>query len=588
MMANLKKRKRANKSKKRKPLTPEQLLSREKSFFKRKIKNMFTSAGFQYIPTNDHEITIGCRKEEIDSLFIYENIWILCEDTVKTRNIRDHIRTKDQAFDEIFKNFDDFREKLINLFPEKEEILSEYDTARIKHFAFYFSKYDIPLEKNDYKLFSNLTFIQPQTLDYFNWMTKSIHRSARFEIFRFLKLSIRDIGLVSSSSNTAEIVAPIIYPKEITGHKDNVRVVSFMMSAEDLLNTCYVMRKDNWEHSIWLYQRLIDQNKIKSIRSFIEKNGEAFYNNIIVALPENIKFHDAFDKEIQLDSISDFESNCKVIMPKEHNSICVIDGQHRIFAHYESGTDSKQEREISRLRKQLHLLVTGLVFPKEMSKEKRVQIQSKIFSDINSNAKPVDPNVLLRINRIINPIESESLAQLVIEKLNEQDPFKKMLHISTFGKGNIKTASIVRFALRYLVTVSPTEGKQSLYNYWNGDKEKIKNLDDETINEYTDYCAGIIRQYFSAIKKNLISDWNNPESKLLTVVAINGFIIALTRQLPYNGVKDFNYYDNIFKGWTYDFSKDSFQFTSSQYRKFSSIILRDVFKISDDESNATV
>lgn len=572
------------KSRKRKPLTKEQLQKREKTFFKRKIWNIFTSAGFQYIPTNDYEMKIGNRTVEIDALFIYENIWILCEDTIKTTNIRDHIRTKDQAFGEIFNNFEDFKSKTLELFPEKSEIILKYDTARIKYFAFYISKYDIPLEKADTKLFGNLVFVQPQTLDYFKWMVKSIRLSARFEFFRFLNLSNRDIGLVSSGSNATEIVAPIIYPKEITGMTNDVRIVSFMMSAEDLLNTCYVMRKDNWEQSIWLYQRLIDQKKIKSVRSFIEENGEAFYNNIIVALPDNVKFRDAKDSEIQLDKISNFEGNCKLIMPKEHNSICVIDGQHRIFAHYESGIDSKQERRISQLRKQLHLLVTGLVFPKDMSKEKRIQIQSKIFLDINSNAKPVDANVLLRIKRIKTPIESESLAQLVVEKLNQKEPFKNLLHISTFGQGRIKTASIVRFALRYLVTVTPAEGKQSLYNYWDGDKEKLNDLDDDAINEYADFCVGILRQYFGAVKKNLSSFWDDTDSKLLTVVSINGFIIAFTRQLPYNGVKDFNFYDNILNGWSYDFSKEGFQYTSSQYRKFSSEILHDVFKISDEES----
>lgn len=569
---------------KRKPLTPEQLLKREKTFFKKKIRNIFTTAGFQYIPTNDHEIKIGRRTGEIDSLFIYENIWILCEDTVKTTNIRDHIRTKDQIFGEIFGNLDDFKKILLELFPEKSDIFSKYDTARIKPFAFYISKYEIPLENDDISLFDNLTFIQPQTLDYFNWIAKSIRLSARFEIFRFLNLSNRDIGLVSSASTSTEIVANIIYPKEITGMKNNVHVVSFMMSAEDLLNTCYVMRKDNWEQSIWLYQRLIDPNKIKNVRSFIEKNGETFYNNIIVALPDNVKFLDASDNYIELDKISDFEANCKLIMPKEDNSICVIDGQHRIFAHYESGLDNKQEREISRLRKQLHLLVTGLVFPKDMSKEKRIQIQSKIFLDINSNAKPVDANVLLRINRIMCPIESESLAQLVVEKLNKQEPFKNSLQISTFGQGKIKTASIVRFALRYLVTVTPADGKQSLYNYWDGDKKKITDLDDDAINEYTDFCVGVLRKYFCAVKKNLSSDWDDPNSKLMTVVSINGFIIALTRQLPYNGIKDFEFYDKSLNGWSYDFSKDGFPFTSSQYRKFSNVILKEVFNLSDDES----
>lgn len=40
--------------------------------------------------------------------------------------------------------------------------------------------------------------------------------------------------------------------------------------------------------------------------------------------------------------------------------------------------------------------------------------------------------------------------------------------------------------------------------------------------------------------------------------------------------------NRIFNGWTIDFSKDGFKYTSSQYRKFSTQILREVFQISDE------
>jgi hypothetical protein len=73
--------------------------------------------------------------------------------------------------------------------------------------------------------------------------------------------------------------------------------------------------------------------------------------------------------------------------------------------------------------------------------------------------------------------------------------------------------------------------------------------------------------------------WDDKGSKLLSVIAINGLIIALTRQLSINGVKNFEFYDGIFKSWNYDFSKEKFPFTSSQYRKFSTLILEEAFKI---------
>lgn len=572
------------KSRKKPPLTPEQQLKRHKTAFKRKIRNTFTGAGFEYIPTNDHEMIIGLRKVEIDSLFIYENIWLLCEDTVKTSDIRDHIRTKNEAFGEIKKNLTDFITKLIDLFPEEAEILKKYDIGRIKVFGLYISKNEVLLSEEDYALFDNLKFVQPKTLEYFQWIVKSIKLSARKEVFRYLNLTSDQIGLISSSSSSTQITAPIIYPKEFTGLKNRVRIVSFMMSAEDLLNTCYVLRKDNWDESIWLYQRLIDKNKIKSIREFLESKGESFYNNIIVALPDNVAFLDASKHYKSVDEIGNLEGNCKLILPKEMNSICVIDGQHRIFAHYESGIDSKQERRITELRKQLHLLVTGLVFPKDMKSEERARIQSEIFLDINSNAKPVPLNVLLQIKRIKNPIADESIAQFIIEKLNKEGVFQNLLQVSSLEAGKIKTASIVRFALRYLVTTTPTDGKQSLFNYWDGDKKALNANNDTAIQNYVKFCTEVLRNYFGAIKKNLTKYWNDTEnSKLLSVISLNGFIIALTRQLSINGVQNFVFYDKVFSKWNFDFSNKNFPYTSSQYRKFSSDILRGAFEVTEEQ-----
>ena len=173
-----------------------------------------------------------------------------------------------------------------------------------------------------------------------------------------------------------------------------------------------------------------------------------------------------------------------------------------------------------------------------MSQEERARIQSEIFLDINSNAKLVPQNVLLQIKRINNPIADESIAQFVVEQLNKQGVFQNLLQLSTLENGKIKTASIVKFALRYLVTVTPAEGKHSLFDYWNGDKDALLAMDGNAIEEYVNFCASILRKYFGAIKNNLHEQWNDPNSKLLSVISINGFIIALTRQLGINGIKD--------------------------------------------------
>lgn len=555
-----------------------------KRLFKRKIRSIFQDAGFSYIPTNDHEMCIGARKVEIDALFVYKNIWLLCEDTIKTTELRAHARNKNEATQQIKKNLTSFIEELVKLFPEKEEILKEFPSNRIKLYSLYIPKGGIKISGSDEKLFSDLIFIQPKTLNYFRWIVQCIKVSARNEIFRFLGIKKSDIGPISSARTSSEkITAPIIYPQSFTGLDNNVRMVSFMMSAQKLLETCYVMRKDNWDASILLYQRLIEKSKIKGIRNFLEKEGAAFYNNIIVALPDTVQCCNPSEGVEKITEITDFKDGYELIIPNEINSICVIDGQHRIFAHYESGYDSEQERCISELRKKLHLLVTGLVFPKTMDEEERVRIQSKIFLDINSNAKPVPPNVLLQIKRIQNPIADESIAQFVIEKLNSKEPFENSLQLSTLDEGKIKTASIVRFALRYLVTSKPKDGKQSLYTYWNGDKEEFTQLKESAIEEYVNYCAKTLREYFCAIRKNFKDQWYDNSSKLLSVISINGFIIAMTRQIKINGVKDFKYYDNVFKEWEFDFSREGFKYTSSQYRKFSSQILKEAFKFEEND-----
>ena len=153
------------------------------------------------------------------------------------------------------------------------------------------------------------------------------------------------------------------------------------------------------------------------------------------------------------------------------------------------------------------------------------------------------------------------------------------MQISSLDSGRIKTASIVRFALRYLVTVKPAEGKHSLFEYWTGDKEKLLSIDDRELQNYVKYCSEILREYFGAVRKNMRKYWDDDTSKLLSVISLNGFIIALTRQLGVNRVQDFDFYDQVFSRWSFDFSSEKFPYTSSQYRKFSNEILENAFDI---------
>ena len=574
----------------KKKLTAEQkaaqLKKRKVLAFRKKIRSSFTDAGFTYFSTLDKHFPIGTRTVELDYLFLYENIIVICEDNTKQKKDIDHIRNKNESFAEIRNNKTAFLNWLSNTFPEKATMVKQYRPERYFLYYIYISQTELEITEDEKNRYSNLLFWDPETLSYFNRMAQCIQHSARYEIFRYLGLKNDEIGFSGSEGGKTTIKAPIIYPQEATGLCNGVRVVSFMMSAEKLLRTSYVLRKDSWEESMFLYQRLIEKDKVKSIRAFLAQKGEAFYNNIIVALPDNVTFEDDAGTPILVENIGDFQ-HCKLVLPDEMNSICIIDGQHRIFAHYEAPATEKYELQIAPLRRQLHLLVTGLIFPTEMKEPERKQIQSQIFLDINDNTKKVAPNVLTHIEMVKDPFSDIGLARRVIERLNKKRVFLNRFELSALDESKIKVASIIKFALRYLVTVTPAEGKTSLYAYWQGNKEAFQQKDEASLNDYIEFCANSIDLYFSAIRDAFKSSWNDPASKMLSVISINGFIIAFNRQLNKYGVSDYPFYSSCLRKLSIDFSKNGFPYTSSQYRKFSGRILAEAFDFTNEELETT-
>lgn len=574
----------------KKKLTAEQkaaqLKKRKVLAFRKKIRSSFTDAGFTYFSTLDKHFPIGTRTVELDYLFLYENIIVICEDNTKQKKDIDHIRNKNESFAEIRNNKTAFLNWLSNTFPEKATMVKQYRPERYFLYYIYISQAELEITEDEKNRYSNLLFWDPETLSYFNRMAQCIQHSARYEIFRYLGLKNDEIGFSGSEGGKTTIKAPIIYPQEATGLRNGVRVVSFMMSAEKLLRTSYVLRKDSWEESMFLYQRLIEKDKVKSIRAFLAQKGEAFYNNIIVALPDNVTFEDDAGTPILVENIGDFQ-HCKLVLPDEMNSICIIDGQHRIFAHYEAPATEKYELQIAPLRRQLHLLVTGLIFPTEMKEPERKQIQSQIFLDINDNTKKAAPNVLTHIEMVKDPFSDIGLARRVIERLNKKRVFLNRFELSALDESKIKVASIIKFALRYLVTVTPAEGKTSLYAYWQGNKEAFQQKDEASLNDYIEFCANSIDLYFSAIRDAFKSSWNDPASKMLSVISINGFIIAFNRQLNKYGVSDYPFYSSCLRKLSIDFSKNGFPYTSSQYRKFSGRILAEAFDFTNEELETT-
>lgn len=568
--------------KKKKKLTDDQLKKRRDAAFAKKIRSIFLAAGFSHLNTRNKTFHLGHRDIEIDSVFMFENIIIIAEDTSTKNDLSDYIRRKSQAFLVIKNNLQGFLAWLSSVCPDHSQQIEKYTSTRFRTFNLYFSQHDLELNNEQRQLYPEITFVEPHTLEYLYQITQCLQLTSRYEIFRFLGVSKDQVGRVCSDNDSKTISTPIIYPTDFTGQQNGVRIVSFMMSADILLKCCYVMRKDNWEDFICNYQRLILVKKIRDIRRFLAKKGETFYNNIIVSLPDSVRFSDKDKNTVSIETINDL-CDYDLVLPTEWNSICVIDGQHRIFAHYEGNATDELESRIAPLRSQLHLLVTGLIFPKDMPSIERAQIQSEIFLDINSKSSPVPAEVITHIEMVKSPYSDIGLARRVIEALNREGVFAKKLEVSSIDDSKLKVASIIKFALRYLVTLTPSENRVSLFDYWTGDKEKFHAKDESAFDEYIGFCVKSLNCYFGAVRKCLHNAWYDPNAKLLSVISINGFIIAFTRQLKKNGIKDFAFYEQCFSELDVDFSRENFAYTSSQYRKFSSEILAKAFGFSPDE-----
>jgi len=560
----------------RKPLSSEDLEARA---FHRKIRKVFCDMGFSYIATEDRTFPLGHRRIEIDAAYVKDNIILLCEDTVgkNKKSNSAHVLKKQEASAKIKEDQRGFLAWFGAQSPVAAKQIEEFGVSRIKVFSLYFSKYHGNWTSEDEARYSCLRLVPLRTLEYFHWMVQCIKRSAIYELYRYLGLKMRDVGMVSNRSEDSVFDAPIVYPTQFIGGDDRVRVVSFMISAEEMLKIAYVMRRDGWENSDVVYQRLIEKNKIKKIREFLYTNETTFYNNIIAVLPDSVKVDAPELAPRSIFSVTDDTQQwTKLLLPKDFNTVGIIDGQHRVYAYHEG---VKYEDKVSKLRRKLHLLVTGIVFPSSMSEQEKRKVQSKIFVDINGNAKPVDAGLLLHIGKMQAPLADTSIAQDVIDWLNRDGLFEDKFQESRLSSAKLRTASIVKFALRYLVAIEPVEGKGSFIRYWKGDIDALKNEDMDAKKSYVTYCAKSLNDYFLSIKKIFDKDWNweGGDTLLPSVVVINGFLLALSKVLLKEKPQTTEYYLERFKKLKIDFSKKKFKYRSSQYHKFAQQIVKDAW-----------
>ena len=587
------------KNNKKKPkLTKEQIgENKKRNAFRKQIEEVFVYSGFQKINVNGKQFELGNRQNELDNCFVYENVIVVCEDTIRELKKAEKAKEKGESYNKNHKlekqetsaiinaDKEHFIEILTTFAPSCEK-LSSYKFNEFKLFYLYFEYGVTRFDDDTIKRYPDLIFVDVPTLKYFHEMSKSIKASFRYELFRFLNLNKSDIGKPDPTGKREikPIVSSIIYPDSVTGFSNGVRMVSFMMRPADLIENCCVLRKDGWNKNIDLYQRLITPKRIKSIRDHVIQNETTFLSNIIVTLPDDVRFFRTSDSTpIKLDEITQYVNDIEIQIPSAYNSMAIIDGQHRVYAYYEDcDQNNAGEIKIKQLRKELHLLVTGIIYPNnEYYRDdlNRRKFESNLFVSINKNAKPVDADTLIQVQAIMNPSSGEAISRRVIELLNKDEPFKNMFQLSKVEDAPIKTASIIQYALSSMLVAK--NNTNSLYHYWLIKNEKDKDYKltkSEDIKEYSQFASNCLKLYFKAIKSKFDNAWNK-DSKLLKVISLNAFIIALRDTLEeVGGPKDYNFYFDVIKDLKIDFNSLYFEYAGAQYSRFAREKIIPLFK----------
>lgn len=577
---------------KKKKLSPEEKKQRRlKKALQKKIITTFKAANFEYINCENIHKKFGLKFGEVDFVFIYDNIILICEDTIHSKkNIKDHMKKTKILFDEILKDFQQSKYTFINWLKDKNkekfDKFNKFDNSEYQFFFLYFYNEKMPIEEIEFMDY--IKCIDEGTLKYFEKIAKIIKHSSRNEIYRFLNVDISRLGIMDSSKGGKDIDTAVISPESSSGFK-NMKTVSFLMKAGDLLRCGYVLRKDNWENSMELYQRLLEKNKIENIRQYLLDEERGFINNVIVSLPNNVKFFrekpgSTKVEKVEFEKLNKIE-NLTISIPNKINSIGIIDGQHRIFSYYESSTS--KEGEIGKLREKLHLLVTGIVYHESITEREKRKFESKLFEEINHNAKKVSSDVLLYIKSLQDPYSLEGMARNVIIHLNQSQLFFEKFELSQLYKSEIKSTSFIKFALKDFLEFS--DNKETFYKYWeNGNKTILLDINnknfEEVFNQYIKDCTKNIGDYYKAVKNNFKKSWDDhKKNKIFSVASVLGFFIAYKKSLKKHGLNDYEFYNNKLSKLDIDFDRKTFYYSSSKgWGDFSRKILKECFDIEDN------
>lgn len=565
----------STKSRRRKKRKAADPIAKRNRRFMADIRTAFSNSGFVQVSTRNVEFSHEGFTTDFDGIFLNENILVLVEDTTES-SPANHLRKKVETW----QNMSNDREAFIDALAEKFAELASYRKKR-PQFAnhdylirFVYISY-IALSEELIGRYPTIGFLDNARLQYFVSLSKTIRRSAVYEMLNFLRVELTHYGIRSSATSNTTYDG-IYLPETPSGFSKGHKLVSLLMDPQTLLERSYVLRADGWRDADALYQRLLVKNKIKEMRQYLTQEGRVFVNNVIVTFPENTKISsngvtieaDDADKRTGIIPV-------KIELPRRLASIGIIDGQHRIFAYHE-GND-ELENYISSLRRKQHLLVTGIVYPKSVSRRIAQQFEAKLFLEINDKQKRVRGDLKQAIEMIVRPRSAVAIAKAVVNALSVNAPFVGVLETHAFDVGKLKTTSIVSYGLKYVVDPNRDD---SMFARWNSAKKGTFRKDAGSLDEYVNYCTRVFREYFNAFKSHIgegMWTMDRDKSRVLNATSINGLIFAMRKIVARGDPLSFAECERRFKKLTVSFEPSRFKYKSSHWKELGERVFNECF-----------
>jgi DGQHR domain-containing protein len=508
----------------------------------REVRRIFESTGFSRVSTIvTKQFDYEGSTSDFDEVFLRENLLVLVELTTLKDGISEHLKKKNYLYKKIQADTSAFMGFLDQKFPDfKKSRGTKYRPEHFQISIVYASlnnvdrtwKADVP----------NIAYLDLPFVKYFYSIASLIKLSARFELYKFLGIAHDKVGEnIFSSAREEQSYRGSILPESQSHFNSGYKIVSFYVDPGALIERCYVLRKDGWREESNLYQRMIRKSKIDSIRTYLRTENRVFLNNIIVTLPDNTKLSDQSGEPIQSQHITKTEP-VTIELPKEYNSVGLIDGQHRVYSYYEGG---QHENEIAPLRKQQNLLVTGIVYPSKLSAFEKTQFEAKLFLEINSTQTNPKSDLKQAVESLLRPFSLESIARKVVNRLNTSGSLANQFEVYFFDKKKLKTTSVVSYGVRHIIKL---QGDDSLFTAWkNPQKSRLEAATNEhLLDEYVSFCASEISKFISAVWANVPAErWTtdkNVKGRMLTTTHINGFIVCLRKIIENDRLHSFDYY----------------------------------------------